>query len=51
LGTDKKQGILVQTGSGIFAAEKLQFRSKKALDWRSFLNGAKDFIGSTLGEG
>jgi methionyl-tRNA formyltransferase len=48
LGTDKKWGILVQTGDGIFAAEKLQFRTRKALDWRAFLNGAKNFIGSRL---
>jgi methionyl-tRNA formyltransferase len=48
LGTDKKWGILVQTGAGIFAAEKLQFRTRKALDWRAFLNGATNFIGSRL---
>jgi methionyl-tRNA formyltransferase len=49
LGSDKKWGILIQTGNGIYAAEKLQFRTKKALDWQVFLNGAKGFIGATLG--
>jgi methionyl-tRNA formyltransferase len=49
LGTDKKQGILVQTGEGIFAVEKLQFPARKALDWRAFLNGTRNFIGSRLG--
>jgi methionyl-tRNA formyltransferase len=48
LGTDREWGILIQTGDGIFAAEKLQFPAKKALDWRAFLNGARNFIGSVL---
>jgi methionyl-tRNA formyltransferase len=48
LDSDKNWGILIQTGKGIFAAEKLQFRFKKALDWRAFLNGARDFIGGIL---
>jgi methionyl-tRNA formyltransferase len=48
LGTDKDWGILIQTGNGIFAAERLQYRTKKSLDWRSFLNGARDFTGTRL---
>jgi methionyl-tRNA formyltransferase len=48
LGIDKDCGILIKTGNGIYAAEKLQYRTKKALDWRSFLNGAPGFIGSRL---
>jgi methionyl-tRNA formyltransferase len=48
LGTDKTRGILIQTGDGIFAAERLQYRTKKALDWRSFLQGARNFTGSRL---
>ncbi|GHV17210.1 methionyl-tRNA formyltransferase [Spirochaetia bacterium] len=50
LGIDKNRGILIQTGDGIFAAERLQYRTKKALEWRAFLNGAQDFIGSHLTE-
>ena len=49
LGIDKQAGILIQTGDGIFAAEALQYAAKKALDWRTFINGARDFIGSRLG--
>jgi methionyl-tRNA formyltransferase len=49
LGVDKKRGILVQTGGGIFAVEKLQFPARKALDWRAFLNGTRNFTGSRLG--
>jgi methionyl-tRNA formyltransferase len=50
LGTDKKWGILIRTGGGIFAVERLQFPARKALDWRAFLNGARNFIGSRLGQ-
>ncbi|MFP3089918.1 methionyl-tRNA formyltransferase [Treponema sp. TIM-1] len=48
LGIDKQAGILIQTGDGIFVAEALQYAAKKALDWRTFINGARDFIGSQL---
>ncbi len=49
LGFDKSEGILIQTGNGILAAATLQLQSKKANDWKSFLNGTKHFIGSVLG--
>jgi len=49
LGIDKQDGILVQTGEGILAVEKLQYQAKKALFWRDFMNGARDFTGSILG--
>ncbi|MCL2804660.1 MAG: methionyl-tRNA formyltransferase [Treponema sp.] len=49
LGTDKNHGILIQTGKGILAATHLQYQAKKALFWRDFLNGARDFTGSQLG--
>lgn len=49
LGIDKKEGILVQTGEGILALECLQWRSKKPLDWKSFMNGSRDFIMAKLG--
>jgi methionyl-tRNA formyltransferase len=42
------EGILVQTGEGVLALKRLQYRTKKALDWKSFLNGAPGFIGSVL---
>lgn len=47
LGTD--QGILIQTGNGILRVTSLQCQAKKALDWKAFLNGARDFMGSQLG--
>jgi methionyl-tRNA formyltransferase len=49
LGIDKQYGILVQTGEGILAVTKLQYQAKKALYWRDFLNGARDFTGAKLG--
>jgi methionyl-tRNA formyltransferase len=49
LGIDKKLGILVKTNDGILVLTKLQYAGKKALDWRSFLNGARNFDGSILG--
>jgi methionyl-tRNA formyltransferase len=48
LGVDKTAGILIQTGDGVFSAERLQYRTRKALEWRAFLNGAKNFTGSHL---
>jgi methionyl-tRNA formyltransferase len=49
LGIDKKNGILIQTGDGILSVTQLQYQAKKALFWRDFLNGARDFSGSQLG--
>jgi methionyl-tRNA formyltransferase len=49
LGVDKERGILIQTGDGVLIAVRLQYRAKKALDWRAFLNGARGFAGSRLG--
>ena len=50
LAVDNRYGILVNTGSGVLFVSSLQLQSKKPLDWRSFLNGQKDFIGAQLGE-
>jgi methionyl-tRNA formyltransferase len=45
---DGASGILVRTGDGILAVSRLQYAAKKALPWRDFLNGARDFVGSRL---
>lgn len=45
---DKKQGILIHTGDGILCVENLQLQAKKAMNYKDFLNGNKDFIGSKL---
>lgn len=49
LGFDKSCGILIQTGDGILFIEVLQLQNKKANNWKSFINGTKNFIGSVLG--
>jgi methionyl-tRNA formyltransferase len=49
LRVDKSAGILVQTGLGLLALRRLQLPAKKPLDFQAFLNGARGFVGSTLG--
>lgn len=49
IGVDKKSGILIQTGSGLLALQQLQLQSKKPMDFKSFMNGVRDFTGSVLG--
>jgi len=49
LGKDSDLGILIQTGDGVLAVSELQYQSKKALEWKTFLNGARNFIGTQLG--
>ena len=48
LGIDKQEGILVQTGRGVLAVQTLQRETKKAMQWKDFLNGTPHFIGETL---
>ncbi len=49
LAADRSHGLLVRTGHGILAIERLQLQFKKPLDWRSFVNGHPDFVGTRLG--
>jgi methionyl-tRNA formyltransferase len=49
LGKDKEKGILIQTGDGILAVSELQYRTKKAMNWKDFLNGARNFMDAKLG--
>ncbi len=49
IGVDKMKGILVQTGSGVLGVTSLQLQSKKVLDWKTFINGTPQIIGSILG--
>jgi methionyl-tRNA formyltransferase len=50
LGADNRYGILIGTGRGVLYVSRLQLQGKKALDWRSFLNGRPDLVGTVLGE-
>jgi len=49
LSYEKQRGILIQCGSGILIAQELQWQVKKAMDYKSFMNGTRDFIGTILG--
>lgn len=51
LGTDDNFGIMIQTGNGILAISRLQMQAKKAMNWKAFCNGCRDFIGRKLGGG
>ena len=48
LGVDKNRGILIQTGDGILAVSRLQWRTKKAHDWKAFCNGERNITGMRL---
>lgn len=45
---DKSEGILIKTGRGILAVTKLQKQGKKIMDAPAFMNGARNFVGTTL---
>jgi len=49
LGFDKSDGILIQTCDGVLSVQLLQLQSKKANNWKSFINGMQNFTGSVLG--
>lgn len=48
LGTDEEAGVLIQTGAGILGVTRLQYQTKKALDWKTFLNGALSLMKAKL---
>jgi methionyl-tRNA formyltransferase len=45
---NRQRGILIQTGNGVLIATELQWQAKKAMDYKSFMNGARNFIGTVL---
>jgi methionyl-tRNA formyltransferase len=49
IGSHREFGLLVKTGGGILAVERLQLQFKKPLDWRAFVNGHSDVIGARFG--
>ena len=48
LAFSKPDGILIKTGDGILSVRKLQRQGKNAMDYKSFMNGARNFIGTVL---
>ncbi len=45
---EKKEGIIIKAGNEYLAVKKLQLQSKKTMDYKSFINGNRDFIGAVL---
>lgn len=45
---NKQLGIFIKTGDGILCIKKLQRQGKNAMDYKSFMNGARNFIGTVL---
>lgn len=45
---DNSHGILVQTADGLLAIRRLKLQARKELDFRSFLNGNPEIIGTVL---
>ena len=48
LSYNKQRGILIQTGDGVLIATELQWQAKKSMDYKSFMNGTRNFIGTVL---
>lgn len=44
----KSKGILVLCKESFYAITKLQRQGKNPMDYKSFMNGARDFVGKTL---
>lgn len=44
----KSEGIYIKTGNGLLCVKELQRQGKKAMGYKDFMNGAKDFIGTVL---
>lgn len=45
---NKSEGILVGTGGGVLCVQMLQRQGKKAMNYKDFMNGARDFVGTVL---
>lgn len=48
LSFEKQSGILIKTGDGILCVKELQRQGKKNMNYKDFMNGARDFVGSVL---
>ena len=45
---EKSEGIYVKTSDGILVVKELQRQGKKAMAYKDFMNGARDFVGTIL---
>ena len=44
----KSEGIYIKTGNGLLCVTKLQRQGKNAMNYKDFMNGARNFVGSVL---
>lgn len=44
----KPNGIFIKTGDGILCVTKLQRQGKNAMNYKDFINGARNFVGTVL---
>lgn len=44
----KAEGIYIKTGNGILCVTKLQRQGKNAMNYKDFMNGARNFVGTVL---
>ena len=44
----KAEGIYIKANGGILVVKELQRQGKKAMNYKDFMNGARDFIGTVL---
>ena len=44
----KDKGIFIKTGDDILCVQVLQRQGKKAMNYKDFMNGARDFTGTVL---
>ena len=44
----KQDGIYIKTADGLLVVKELQRQGKKAMNYKDFMNGARDFVGSVL---
>jgi methionyl-tRNA formyltransferase len=50
LGVDNRLGILIQTTDGLLAVRRLKPQTRNEVDFRSFLNGNRDFVCTVLAQ-
>lgn len=44
----KAEGIYIKTGNGLLCVTKLQRQGKNAMNYKDFMNGARNFVGTVL---
>ena len=45
----KNDGIYIKCSNGIYCVTLLQRQGKKEMNYKDFMNGARNFVGSQLG--